>query len=539
MKRSCGVLLPVSCLPGPFGIGCFGPEALEFVERAASGGISWWQVLPFSPTGAGDSPYQSTSAFAGNPYFIDPRPLTESGWLTKTELASAIWHGDPSQIDYGWLYGHRLALLSTAAGRLDAGSRGDVDRFAAAHPWLDRYALFMAIKQRHGGLPWWEWPDRTLRFAEPDATSRFAHDPAHRDMIDAYRFMQYTFFSQWRILKDAAAERGIAVIGDMPIYVAADSAEVWGDPHLFEMDHERRPLRVAGVPPDYFAADGQLWGNPLYRWDVLARDGYGWWIERIRAALPVYDQIRIDHFRGFESYWAVPAGAANARGGTWEKGPSMDLFRRVFDAFPDKPIIAEDLGDIDQAVRDFLRRTGLPGMKVMQFAFAPQDGSTDRPHRFCRNSVAYSGTHDNDTTLSWLRQLSRPEWALLRDYLGLDEDARQPDGAANPALRGVLRTLLTSVADLAVIPLHDLLGLDGRARLNRPGIAQGNWRFRVTQEQVESVDWSWLRRINRIAQRLPVVVEDEPTSSTARADEHELIASRPEPQIGQCADTED
>lgn len=499
MLRSNGVLLPIFSLPGPFGIGCFGPEAVSFARQLKDAGVSWWQVLPFNPTSAGDSPYQCLSAYAGNPYFIDLRQLVEQALLTEDECTAQYYQGAAEQIDYGWLYQERIKTLRLAFNRLKAAQWRAIESFAQKQDWLEDYSLFSCIKQHFDSRPWWEWPDDGLRLRQTHALNDFA--ARNEEELHFVWFIQYEFTRQWQNLKKEIHELGVHIIGDMPIYVAADSAEVWSSPHYFEMDENRQFTRVAGVPPDYFSSDGQLWGNPLYRWDRLEEDRYAWWIKRIQAALEIYDLVRIDHFRGFESYWAVPAGEKTARNGVWEKGPAMKLFRYILDAFPSAPIIAEDLGDINNDVRLFLQETGLPGMKVLQFAFDPYFDSTDRPHSFVRQCVAYTGTHDNNTLCGWLEQTEDAEWELVRDYFGLKDEHKTVKGPESPACRSAIRTLWQSVADLVVAPLQDLLGLGSEGRINTPGTIEGNWRFRVTQEQLDRLDSEWLAALNRVCQR--------------------------------------
>jgi 4-alpha-glucanotransferase len=489
IRRSSGVLLPIFSLPGPYGCGCFGKQARQFAQMAAEAGFSYWQVLPFSPLGYGNSPYQGLSAYAGNPLLIDPADLFEQGLLTEAEHDQALYPGPEDQVDYAWLQASRDRLLRQAFGRLDPVGRADMEAFAARErDWLDDYALFSAIKRHQQEKPWWLWEAPELRLADPAGLARARVE--HAAEIDYVRFVAYTFDRQWRQTKQAINALGIRIIGDIPIYVSGDSADVWANRRYFELDEQGHFIRVAGVPPDYFTADGQLWGNPLYDWPVLAEDGYRWWIRRIGAGLSTFDFLRIDHFRGFESYWAVPADARTARGGAWVKGPAMQLFEQILATFPEAPIIAEDLGDIDDAVRDFLRQTGLPGMKVLQFAFDPYFGGGERPHHYPVHCVAYSGTHDNTTLAGWLKGVKPAERALIKDYCGT---ARVQD---------LLRCLWQTGAELVIVPLQDLLGLDGRARINTPGTTTGNWLFRCSIAQLGRIDLTWIRRLNTIFDRL-------------------------------------
>ena len=482
-ERKSGVLLPIFSLPGPYGIGDFGAHAHRFAERLADAGFASWQVLPFTPVGYGNSPYQGYSAYAGNPLFISPDLLAARGLLSDAECQAAYYPGPAGQVDYTWLDENRSRLLRLAFSRLAAGSRDEVMRFAAAQrDWLEDYAIFRTIKRSQSERPWWAWSDPLLRQADPAALDRFRDQ--HRDEIHYLYFLAAEFDRQWQQLKLAVNRLGVKVIGDMPIYVSADSADVWANRQYFEMDAAGAFTRVAGVPPDYFTADGQLWGNPLYNWPMLKAEGYDWWVRRIRAGLTTFDVLRIDHFRGFESYWAVPAGEKTARRGQWVKGPAMDLFRHILAAFPDAPIIAEDLGDIDDAVRAFLARTGLPGMKVMQFAFDPASGAEDRPHQFPAHCVAYSGTHDNTTLAGWLSQTGAEQRLLIADYCG------------EASCAAVLRCLWQSPAEHIVVPAQDLLGLSRDARINTPGSTSGNWRFRLTQADTDRIDFGHFRRLN-------------------------------------------
>ncbi len=501
--RSSGILMPIFSLPGPWGIGCFGPDARRFARKAAKAGFAYWQILPLTPTSAGDSPYQGLSAYAGNPYLIDLQQLRDRQLLTDAELATAAYQGDPARVDYGWLYFTREKLLYQAFLRLSESDRAAVAAYKSRTSWLTDYALFRAIKRFYNDAPWWQWPDDGLRRHQPAALADFS--ARHAQELAYHSFVQYEFDRQWQALKADVNGLGIGFIGDMPIYVAQDSADVWAQNNLFEMDANSHLLRVAGVPPDYFSADGQLWGNPLYNWKLMEQDGYAWWIERIGAALQTYDVVRIDHFRGFESYWAVPADARTARVGVWEKGPAMKLFDRVLAAFPEAPIIAEDLGDIDDDVRAFLKATGLPGMKVMQFGFDGYFDGADLPHQHFANSVAYSGTHDNTTTIGWWHSASPEQIRQVNRYVRYQENL--PAGAAplpepTPAedlafCRCFLQTLWISAARLAVAPVQDFLALDESARINFPGKGDGNWLFRLTPAQMEALDVAWMTDLNR------------------------------------------
>jgi 4-alpha-glucanotransferase len=518
MKRSSGILLPIFSLPGPWGIGCFDQTARQFAKQAARAGFSYWQILPLNPTTVGDSPYQSLSAYAGNPYLIDLLQLYERNLLTEAELNTARFPWDDRHIDYGWLYETREPLLRQAFSRLSDGDREAVSRFAAEQAsWLRDYALFRAIKKASGDRPWWEWENLGLRRHVQADLDDFAAQ--HALEIEYHTFVQFEFDRQWRSLKADINALGIRVIGDMPIYVAGDSADVWARKDLFEIDEDGHFQRVAGVPPDYFTADGQLWGNPLYRWDKMADEQYAWWLERIGTALRTYDVLRIDHFRGFESYWAVPAGDPTARNGVWEKGPAMQFFDVVLEAFPNAPIIAEDLGDINDEVRAFLDVTGLPGMKVMQFGFDGYFDGGELPHAHVPNSIVYSGTHDNTTLVGWWQSLDDTQAQMVHRYIryqaGTADRSLSRQGLKDRVTSGAwidwtldpeeqlnfvhsfLQTLWISPAKLAVAPVQDFLALDASGRINTPGTHSGNWRFRLTADQFSHLDVEWIRHLNQ------------------------------------------
>ena len=490
--RESGILMPVSSLPGPYGIGCFGAEAVKFVDFLAAAGQSIWQILPLSPTGYGDSPYQSCSAFAGNPYFIDLEALRDEGLLTDSQLEAADFGNDPCQIDYGALYNGRYQLLRAAyaawvdgcAGRYGCKTYYPDDYYAftlANEGWLDDYALYMAIKSAQKMKPWTEWP-REYRLRQPEALARYAAENAEE--IGFWKFLQYMFSKQWQKLKAYANGKGIRILGDMPIYVSADSVDAWVGGSLFELDHEGKFSRVAGVPPDYFAVDGQMWGNPLYDWDYHRRTGFAWWIERVRYATHIYDLVRIDHFRGFDTYWAVPAGSATAKTGKWEQGPGMELFRALKDALGELPIIAEDLGDLCDSVRQLLADSGFPGMKVLQFAFTGADNEY-LPHNHPQNSVVYPGTHDNTTLTDWWDNAAtaaekRKAATYLRMTPALKPTAAQVKAVkTDDARKALIRAALASPSARAIIPMYDWLGLGAEAHLNTPGRLGGNWAWRA------------------------------------------------------------
>ena len=469
MDRASGILMPVSSLPSEYGIGTLGKAAYDFADFLAAAGQSYWQMLPLGPTGYGDSPYSSFSAYAGNPYFIDLALLRRDGLLLPGEAEAPDWWADPRQVDYGRLYARRLPLLRLAAERGWARDGAAAEAFAEANRgWLPDYALFMALKRRFDMRPWTEWPV-DIRLRKDGSAERYARELA--EDVRFFTYVQYLFFRQWDALRDYLHRKGIRVIGDMPIYVAMDSADVWSDPRSFLLDEKNVPKCVAGVPPDYFCGDGQLWGNPIYDWEHMRADGYGWWIRRVEGARRLFDVLRIDHFRGLESFWSVPYGEATARNGSWVKGPGMGLVGVLRDWFPDTAFIAEDLGFMTPEVKRLLADSGFPGMKVLEFAFDSREPSNYLPHTYERNCVCYVGTHDNETLAQWLTDADPEDLAYAREYLGLS--------AAEGEAWGVIRGGMSSVADLFVMQMQDLLGLGECARMNVPGTSQGNWRWRA------------------------------------------------------------
>ena len=475
MKRSSGILMPISSLPSPNGIGTLGAEARKFVDFLAAARQSWWQILPVGPTSYGDSPYQSFSAYAGNPYFVDLDLLCKDGLLTPDEVSAVSWGDDPARVDYSAIYNGRFPLLHLA---MERGWERDADKVKSFSEenasWLPDYALFMALKRHFGMKSWTDWPDEDIRLRRPEAVAHY--QKALADDIRLFTYIQYLFFRQWEDLRSYAHEKGIGIIGDLPIYVAMDSADVWADPRAFQLDERNVPAEVAGVPPDYFTADGQLWGNPLYDWDAMKADGYTWWIRRIAGASRLYDILRIDHFRGLESYWAVPRGETTAKIGRWVKGPGMDLIGVLTEKFPNIQFIAEDLGYLTTEVRQLLADSGLPGMKVLQFAFDSREAANYLPHTYPRHCVCYAGTHDNSTLMGWKDEAAPADIAMAREYLGLH------DGEGFNW--GVLRGGQSSVADLFIAQMQDYLGLGSEARMNTPGILGSNWQWRMLPGQI-------------------------------------------------------
>ncbi len=473
-RRRSGVLLHPSSLASPYGIGDLGPPAVDFLNYLARAKQSLWQVLPLGPTGFGDSPYASPSAFAGNPLLIAPQPLVDQGLLTATDLDELV-NLPTDHVDYGQLLPLKRQVLHTAFQRGGRTPDNRLDRFRTSQAtWLDDFALFSALKDDHGG-DWTDWPVE-LRERQPQALSRARKKLA--DQIDFHVFCQFVFFDQWHQLRAQAHERGIAIVGDIPVFVAHDSADVWAHQDLFKLDERGFPIVAAGVPPDYFSASGQLWGNPLYDWSAMAATGYDWWIKRFRHLLELVDLVRIDHFRGFEAAWEVPAGATTAIDGAWVKGPGEAVFRAIGAALGgEPPVIAEDLGMITDEVRVLLKNTGFPGMKVLQFAFGGESDNPYLPHNYADpNCVVYTGTHDNDTTRGWYTGASQHEREHAARYLGTD--------GAHIA-RDLMRAALSSIANTAVVPLQDVLDLGSEARMNTPGSLEANWTWRFQADQLD------------------------------------------------------
>ncbi len=467
--RASGVLLAISSLPSRYGIGCFSKEAYDFVDFLVAAGQKHWQILPLGPTGYGDSPYQSFSTFAGNPYFIDPETLIEEGLLTKKDCACFDFGTDPQKVDYEKIGSNRFKLLRIAFenSRLDA----DASYKTFVHEnkaWLPDYALYMALKGHFKGLSWNLW-DEDIRLRKKSAVDRYRKELSEE--IAFYQFQQYHFDKQGKRLKAYANKKGITIVGDIPIYVAFDSADTWANPKQFQLDRRMIPNGVAGVPPDAFSATGQLWGNPLYDWSYHQKTGYEWWLRRIRHCAGIYDIIRIDHFRGFDSYWSVPYGDETAQNGHWEEGPGYDFFRVIKSECKGIRIIAEDLGILTPAVNRLVKKTGYPGMKILQFAFYYGDESSYLPHNHVKNCIVYTGTHDNDTTVHWYKSLNRKDQAYLRHYLNI-KNTRNVHW-------DLIRCALSSVADTVIIPMQDYLGLDGWARMNTPSTLGGNWEWRM------------------------------------------------------------
>lgn len=470
MKRSSGILMHISSLPSPYGIGTMGKEARDFVDFLALSGQRYWQILPIGPTSYGDSPYQSFSVFAGNPYFIDLDTLVGQGLLSQAECQEKHWGDDPRKVDYSALSAARLPLLELCFTRAKArGLPGAFANFRRENSaWLEDYALYMAIKESSGLLPWKDW-EEGLRLRKPTALCHCRKELS--DRISFYAYLQFVFTSQWQKLKAYANHKGVRIIGDIPIYVAEDSADTWAHPELFYYDKNCRPIEVAGCPPDYFSTTGQLWGNPLYRWDKMAKDGYRWWIERIRAVSKLYDITRIDHFRGFEGYYAIPAGSKTAEHGRWRKGPGLALFKAVKKELGNIKLIAEDLGVITDKVVALRNATGYPGMKILQFAFNPKEESDYLPYNCPRNCVMYTGSHDNNTVRGWEEDANWGELHLAASYLNC-RDLHEFSWA-------FITGAWSSVCELAVAQMQDFLDLGSWARMNTPSTLGNNWQWRV------------------------------------------------------------
>ena len=508
MNRKCGVLLPVASLPSEYGIGCFSKEAYAFIDFLAQAGQSYWQILPLGQTGYGDSPYQSFSTFAGNPYFIDLEKLQEAGYLTKEETDAVFFGDNPERISYESVYRGRFPLLKKAyenspfaacppqrwaGAEFDKVRQEFSDYIEANRDWLPDYALYSAVKNQNGGCSYIEWPE-DIRLRREAAMEKAKEELA--DEIRFYELQQFLFAGQWRDLKAYANERGVQIIGDIPIYVAFDSADTWSHPELFEFDEKGYPTVVAGCPPDSFSATGQLWGNPIYRWEYHRETGYAWWISRMENCFRMYDVVRIDHFRGFDEYYAIPYGNATAEFGEWRKGPGYELFDAIESALGRKQIIAEDLGFITPSVRELVKKTGYPNMKVLQFAFdAREPGKGDYlTHNYGTNCVVYTGTHDNETMRGWYNHVAEADRKYAEEYV----DVRSEDTAAWT----FIRTAFLSVADTCIIPMQDYLNLGDEARINEPSTLGGNWEWRMKKGAWNENLAASMRRLAQVYGRL-------------------------------------
>ena len=512
-QRGSGVLLHISSMPSPYGVGVFDENITHFIDRIADMGFSYWQVLPFNPIDGANSPYCSPSAFAGNYLYINPMGLKEMGLIDESDVNDNIYNGSPYTAQYEYAAEKRLKTLRKAFLNINDEIAKEIKDFELENDWLTDYAVYMAVKEAEGFKPWWEWSESHARYFEciKDVFS-FEKDAAF------WKFVQYIFFKQWNKIKAYANKKGVAVIGDMPIYVAMDSVDVWSNLPMFLIDEKTLKVeKVAGVPPDYFSEDGQLWGNPIYDWKNMKKDGYSWWISRISQALKTYDIVRIDHFRAFASYWEIPADSKTAKIGEWIDGPKMDLFDKIFDVFGmEAPIIAEDLGVFGEDVIQLLKDTGFPGMKVVQFAFDPNSDSSHLPHNATPNSINYVGTHDNNTLLGWLWEASEEERRFALEYCGFKGDNWGEGGYHSPSCRKIIETVWKSSSNVAIITIQDMCGFGSDARMNTPGIPDKNWRFRTTRETIDSVDTEYFRHINALYRRMyPVFSQSEKTTKNS------------------------
>ncbi|HEX3076900.1 MAG TPA: 4-alpha-glucanotransferase [Lachnospiraceae bacterium] len=488
--RASGILLPITCLPSEYGIGTFSKEAYSFVDFLVSAGQKYWQVLPFGSTGYGDSPYQSFSTFAGNPYFIDLETLIEEGLLLEEECKNVDYGNDANYIDYEKIYYYKFNILRKAYERAELLTNSSYQKFCVENvEWLHDYCLYMAIKNHFGDIGLDKWED-SIRLRDNEKVSYY-EQLLVKD-INFYSFIQFKFFEQWNKLKQYANDRDINIIGDIPIYVAYDSADSWAHPELFQYDENRMPTGVAGCPPDSFAATGQLWGNPLYDWEYHKQTGYAWWIKRIEFCFKLYDVVRVDHFRGFDEYYAIPFGDLTAENGKWVDGPGIDIFEHIKKELGDVYIIAEDLGFLTDRSRKLVKDCGYPGMKIIQFAFDSREQSDYLPHNYDSDCIVYTGTHDNDTIVGWYEKLCEPDKQLSIDYLNNHHSSKEE------IPWDFIKLTLASVAKLAVIPFQDYLGLDSSARINTPSTLGGNWTWRMCKEDMSEELADKIYRVTRL-----------------------------------------
>lgn len=489
MRRS-GILLPIASLPSKYGIGAFSKSAFHFIDQLKEAGQSYWQILPLGPTSYGDSPYQSFSTFAGNPYFIDLETLTEEGYLTKEECESFDFGSDKNYIDYEKIYLSRFKALRIAYNRSHDIETEEFQSFVRENAyWLDDYALYMAVKNHFDAVAWCNW-EEDIRMREPFALERYRSELA--DEISFYEFQQYMFIRQWRRLKSYANESGIKIIGDIPIYVAFDSADSWANSKLFQFDENKQPIDVSGCPPDGFSVTGQLWGNPLYDWEYHKETSYAWWINRIQYSFQLYDVVRIDHFRAFDEYYSIPFGAPTAEHGCWKKGPGYEIFEELNKQLGKLDIIAEDLGFLTKSVLELVEKTGFPGMKVLEFAFDSREESDYLPHNYNKNCIVYTGTHDNETIAGWYQNLKLEDKLLAVDYLDL---ASTPEEEIHWKF---IRLALSSVANLAIIPIQDYLGFGNEARINIPSTIGCNWKWRLAEDDISSELLQKMKKLTKV-----------------------------------------
>ncbi len=491
--RASGILLPISSLPSKYGIGTFGKSAYQFVNQLVSAGQKYWQILPLGGTSYGDSPYQSFSTYAGNPYFIDLEILLEEGILFEKDLEGYDYGREERYVDYEKIYISRYKILKKAYDRENLSNQKDYLIFVKKNQlWIEDYALYMAVKYYFDGIMWQEW-EEDIRLRRETAIEYYSK--LLKEEIEFYKYLQYLFMKQWTTLKDYANEKGIRIIGDIPIYVALDSADTWANPEMFLFDENNQPIEVAGCPPDAFSSTGQLWGNPIYDWDMHKEDGYVWWLKRIEYCLWLYDVVRIDHFRGFDEYYSIPYGSLTAEQGMWKKGPGYELFQTLHQNLGELNIIAEDLGYVTDSVKELLYKSGYPGMKVLQFAFDSREASNYLPHHYENNCVVYTGTHDNDTLLGWYYSISLEDKLIAKRYLGIQApiepvqsnmtiEEQQNDTVAREYCDRIIRMAHSSVADLVIIPIQDYLHMGSEARINVPSTVGLNWRWRLLNEDI-------------------------------------------------------
>ncbi len=491
-QRFSAVLMSVFSLPSPYGIGGFGDETEAFLSFLKEGGFSAWQTLPFQPPDSGYSPYGGCSAFAGNPLYIDPKRLQKQGLLTAEEEQEAVYTGSPFTVDYSFVYAAKNKMLKRAFSRFYPQGKGVLSTFEEQNPWVKDYAFFMALKEQNNGAPWQEWPAEQRTYS-----TALLQLEQHRERVDFYRFEQWVFAEQYAAIKQYAEACGIAIIGDIPMYVSLDSVDVWKNPALFCLNEEYQPTDVAGVPPDAFSEEGQRWGNPLYDWAAHKKENFAWWLARIERCMQLYDLLRIDHFRAFASYYTIPAEEINAKKGVWKVGPGEALFDLVLERYPQERIIAEDLGVYGQDVERLLVSTGIRGMRVLQFGFSG-DNSSHLPHRYSEHCVAYVGTHDNNTLLGWLWDCGEEERRRILAYCGFRGSDWGAGGYHSESCRCLIETVWRTAAAIAVIPFQDLCGFGRDARVNIPGVPKDNWRFRTTMETIRQVDKHYFKRINQL-----------------------------------------
>ena len=473
MSRKSGVLMHISSLFGDYSIGSFGKDAKYFIDFLSDCGFSYWQVLPFNMADEHNSPYKSYSSFSGNPYFIDIEALFDEGLVTKGELDIAV-QKSPWLCEFDRLNNERISLLKNASKRVDEKLKRKITQFCEEHSYINSFCKFMALKEANDNNEWQEW----------------TNEEYSDDTLFTWQFIQYEFFTQWAKIKDYANEKGIKIIGDIPIYVSSDSSDVWSKPEYFKLGKDGRPTHVAGVPPDYFCEDGQLWGNPLYNWSLMKKDGYKWWCDRIKHMSLIFDAVRIDHFRGIESYWSIPANAKTAKDGKWVKGPGFALINALKKAASDTMIIAEDLGDITPEVDKLVKDSGFPGMRVFQFAFLSDGDSTHMPHNYTQNCISYTGTHDNNTLLGYLWELDDASRNRMLEYCNHKGDWKC-------GCESIIKTMFSSHSDTVILPIQDILGFGSDTRMNTPGKADNNWAYRITKQQLDSIDKAYWSKLNK------------------------------------------